>query len=231
MKKRDALRAVNQIIESGYRHSAYETEKEMLRILLLEHGDTQSLLMQSLEPCKILLGPTPLRAVKNGLICLITTISRASIEYGADSDYSFALSDFYINEVEGRESMDQLMTLYTEIVDSYRELIKEKSFLKGSADIRNALKYIHQHIYEPIRVKEIARQIHMSESNLSKKFRKEVGTSISVYIEDMKLKEAKKMLLQRERSVVEISECLGFCNSSYFAKRFKDAFGILPSKV
>jgi len=231
VKNIKAIQAVEKIIESGYRHYAYEQEKKVLRELLLEGQDVDILIERYLEPCRVLLGPAPLRAIKNGLICLLTTVSRSAIGYGADSDYCFALSDYYINEVEKRESLDQLRVLCREIIESYRELIREKSYLQGSADIRNALKYIHQHLYGPVRVKDVAEYIGMSESNLSKKFKKETGVSMSEYIENEKLKEAYSMLELGEMTVFEVSECLGFCNSSYFAKRFKTRYGCLPSRV
>ena len=50
------------------------------------------------------------------------------------------------------------------------------------------------------------------------------------YMLTFKMERAKRLLASQDYSIGEIATMLGFCDSRYFAKRFKEACGICPSK-
>lgn len=57
-----------------------------------------------------------------------------------------------------------------------------------------------------------------------------MGFSPNIYIQNERLRIAAKLLLEGEYTVSEISEKVGFSDSTYFYKCFKNKFGIAPSK-
>ena len=57
-----------------------------------------------------------------------------------------------------------------------------------------------------------------------------MGVSPNIYIQNERLRIATKLLLEGEYTVSEISEKVGFSDSTYFYKCFKNKFGIAPSK-
>lgn len=57
-----------------------------------------------------------------------------------------------------------------------------------------------------------------------------IGVSPNIYIQNERLRIAAKLLLEGEYTVSEISEKVGFSDSTYFYKCFKNKFGIAPSK-
>ena len=57
-----------------------------------------------------------------------------------------------------------------------------------------------------------------------------MGVSPNIYIQNERLRIAAKLLLEGEFTVSEISEKVGFSDSTYFYKCFKNKFGIAPSK-
>ena len=57
-----------------------------------------------------------------------------------------------------------------------------------------------------------------------------MGVSPNIYIQNERLRIAAKLLLEGEYTVSEISEKVGFSDSTYFYKCFKNKFGIAPSK-
>jgi len=76
---------------------------------------------------------------------------------------------------------------------------------------------------------EIAQKLLMSESTLSKIFKKETGMSIGKYREQLIISKARLLLAKGEKSIGEIAEELGFRDQFYFCKYFKKRQEMTPS--
>ena len=61
-------------------------------------------------------------------------------------------------------------------------------------------------------------------------FKKIAGKSVSEFILDLRIYEAKEMLIRTDMTIEEISESIGFNNSFYFSKCFKAQIKISPSE-
>ncbi len=76
----------------------------------------------------------------------------------------------------------------------------------------------------------IARKMQMTDSHLSRVFKKNTGSNFSEYLTERKMEEAARLLIQEPKmKVAEISDLLGYGNPTYFLSRFKTKFGISPS--
>lgn len=91
------------------------------------------------------------------------------------------------------------------------------------------LHLLHLNIYAKISLKDIARLSSMSESNVKKIWNMYSDISIMSYYNNLKLIEAKKMLLQG-MSVGNIAEKLSFSSQSYFTVFFKRETGMSPTE-
>jgi len=80
-------------------------------------------------------------------------------------------------------------------------------------------------------VEMLARKVGYSRSQLTRKLRAVTGKTPNALIMDMRLHEAQRQLERGQGSVSEIGYRVGFSNMSYFAKRYREAFGIAPSQV
>lgn len=87
--------------------------------------------------------------------------------------------------------------------------------------------YIEAHLTEQIHLTEAAREIGVSGAYLSTMFKKEIGQNFIEYINQRKI-EAAKTMLEEGKLVYEVSDILGFENSTYFSKVFKRYEGISP---
>lgn len=72
--------------------------------------------------------------------------------------------------------------------------------------------------------------IGMSRSNFFKKIKKITKMSPEEYIIAFKIERAKELLVTSHFNVTEISSSLGFCDSKYFGRRFKDCCGVSPTQ-
>jgi TolB-like protein/AraC-like DNA-binding protein len=79
-------------------------------------------------------------------------------------------------------------------------------------------------------VSELAEAMNMSRSNLLRKIKKQTGLSVSQFIRLVRLEEAEKLLYNTELTVSEISYQVGFSNTSYFIKCFREHWGYPPGE-
>lgn len=88
---------------------------------------------------------------------------------------------------------------------------------------------IEQHIAEEnLPIDTLAEHMNMSRSNFYRKVKSMSGMSPNDYLKVIRLKKAAELLLKQEYRINEVYEQTGFNSSSYFAKCFKDQFGLLP---
>ena len=79
-----------------------------------------------------------------------------------------------------------------------------------------------------ITVSDVANHVGFSRSYLSRKFKKDIGFELSMFIKQCKLEEAKDILAYSNKSISEISNYLCFSSQSHFQRDFKNQFGITP---
>lgn len=84
---------------------------------------------------------------------------------------------------------------------------------------------------EQFGVEQLAEQVGMSRSHLHRKLKKVSGKSISQFIREYRLQEARNMLIEKEMTASEVSHAVGFGSPSYFSKCFTEYFGYSPGKA
>ena len=94
--------------------------------------------------------------------------------------------------------------------------------------VTDTIAYILGNLSAELRVDGLAQRGFVSKSYLEKLFRKEVGVSIGQYIDDQLMRAAQEKLDQTNDSIDKISQSMGFADSCYFSRRFKQLCGITP---
>ena len=79
-------------------------------------------------------------------------------------------------------------------------------------------------------VSELAAAMNMSRSSLLRKIKKQTNLSASQFIRNIRLEQAKELLAGTEMTVSEISFDVGFSNTSYFVKCYREYFGQPPGE-
>ena len=90
--------------------------------------------------------------------------------------------------------------------------------------------YIHKNIYEPISVEDICNHFAISRSTLQSLFKKHVNEPPKKYINELKMSQAQRMILEGNHSITEVALKLGFSSIHYFSRKFKARFGLAPSE-
>ncbi len=88
--------------------------------------------------------------------------------------------------------------------------------------------YVKKNLYSRIQVSDIAQELGISRSYLSNMFREKTGRTLSQFIIDQKIVEAKRLLQFTDKSIVDIAIHLGFSSQSHFQNTFKKQVGQTP---
>ncbi|MFG6147954.1 helix-turn-helix domain-containing protein [Halobacillus sp. B23F22_1] len=169
------------------------------------------------------------RSAKNNIITLISKLTRIAIEEGIAKGEAFSLHDFYINYLESKEDTEELALLELKIVQAYLNVMKQRTQNSLiSPLVHRAKNYIYQNLTEEINLKIIAEELHVNPNYLSSVFNKDTGVSITTYINEQRVKEAKELLTNTQYSLMEISILLGYNSQSYFTRVFKKHEGMSP---
>ena len=97
-----------------------------------------------------------------------------------------------------------------------------------SKEINAAINYIKSNLSISISTADIANETHLSESTVTRRFRRELGMSIGEYIDRLIMFGAERDVSAGRMSILEISEKYGFCDQFYFSRRFKEKYGASP---
>ena len=123
-------------------------------------------------------------------------------------------------------------TASAEIQPSMSTLQAEAADKEAKIFMKNLTGLIKQHLDDQSYDNDkLAADMGMSRSNLYRRFQRYSSfDSLSTYIRSVRLEEGRHLLLTTLLSISDISYRVGFGSSQYFAKCFKEAYGMSPSE-
>ena len=98
-----------------------------------------------------------------------------------------------------------------------------------SETMERVVRLIQKRLSARLTVNQLAEEMSISPSTLTKKFRAEVGTPLGTYIDTMLFRKCMHLLLSTDLPIGKISEELEFCDQFYFSRFFKQHYGETPT--
>ena len=177
------------------------------------------------------LSENEIRNERNLGICSITLATRAAIEGGAVPAKAYKLSDLYINKIDQCKRMTEIFEYRKRSLYDFAKLVVEERAKRANSRYTEQCKeYIRKYYHQKIYISDIAKALGISESHLSRIFKKETGESIQEYSMHMRIERAENLLKYSEASLTEISEYLCFSSQSHFGKVFKVHKNMTPKQ-
>ncbi len=94
--------------------------------------------------------------------------------------------------------------------------------------IEQVQQFISSNLSRDISLTDAAALVHLNPSYLSQLFKQQTGGKFVDYVIEMRMEEAKKLLIKTSLRVSEIAERLGYGDISYFSSTFKKLIGCSP---
>jgi AraC-like DNA-binding protein len=129
--------------------------------------------------------------------------------------------------------------LETEIAKEMYFLCKERDEKRTRASVvheegdtaARARAWIDEHLFTPLRVRDLARHCNTSESTLLRAFQREVGATPASYARERRLDAALLLLESGRYGVGEVATRVGYTSLAAFTAAFHRRFGEPPSAV
>lgn len=172
-----------------------------------------------------------LRQIKNTFIVSATIIARAAIRGGMNIDDAFSISDKYIQKCELLFSVDKIQNLQYRMAIDYSTKVEKLNVGEASSKfVKEICNYVQEHFSEPVNIAQMADALFMSRTRMSIKFKEETGQTLTEFIMNRKIDEAKNLLRYTDKTIVAISNYLGFSSQSHFSRAFLKYAGETPIK-
>lgn len=151
----------------------------------------------------------------------------------ADTLIIFPLSDAkpYIKDYKtlsncflfGNKKLQQFQLLY--------KIMERLDFEQSKNPLSPIINYIENNISDSSITNEIlAQKMNISEVYLRKLFLSNLGSTPKQYILDLRIKKAKKLLVDSNYTITKISDKCGFSSPYHFCRAFKSKTGMTPTE-
>lgn len=97
--------------------------------------------------------------------------------------------------------------------------------------IHLAAALIRENLEKPLTIIELAYQIGINQTKLKSGFKTLYGNTVFGYLQDIRMHQARRYLLDTHLSIQEIGMLLGYQSTSNFSIAFKKTFGYSPMKL
>lgn len=154
---------------------------------------------------------------------------KAAESSGVHPYYCYQVNSKYIQEINTASSVAQLKILSGKILHSYCLLVQNKRHENCSPVVSSAINEIDLHLGSPISLESIARKLNVNKNYLSRTFHKEMGQTLTNYINSERIHISLNMLLTTNASITEIASNVGIYDVNYYTKLFKKIYGKTPS--
>lgn len=213
-------------------HNTLAVEQTLMN--MIRKGDTRSLKEWIASAPAVHAGPMArehLRQYKNTFIVSTTLAARSAIRGGMDVEEALSTSDLLIRNCEALQDVQSIMRLQVNMFLTYTEQVER--LRKGIPPTHLAIAvsaWVQRHLSESMDTEKLSRELHYSRAHLSRRFKEETGMTLTDYILTKKSEEAARLLAFTDKSLIAISDYLGFSSQSHFARVFKKYIGMTPSE-
>jgi len=141
---------------------------------------------------------------------------------------SSAFEDLLLQSADGGERMmrmqhnriEYLLLLSDDCVSEQQPILDSR--------VQQAMAFTLQHFAEDYQIETLARECHLSTARFSALFKQQLGVSPMLWRDQLRIREARQLLLRSADSIARVSEAVGYGDQLHFSRRFKQLVGISP---
>ena len=172
----------------------------------------------------------PVANVKNYCIIMNTLLRKAAEKGGVHPMYIDRVSSDIALKIEQLRSLDAVGRFMTEMFQTYCRLVRKHATKHYSPPVQKTLIYIGSHLADNLTLSNLADTLNISSSYLSTLFKKETGQTLTAYINNQRIRQAKHLLETTKLQIQTIAQHCGIMDVQYFSKLFKSITGTTPKE-
>ncbi|MDB5275643.1 MAG: transcriptional regulator, AraC family [Ferruginibacter sp.] len=94
--------------------------------------------------------------------------------------------------------------------------------------LQYVMHFIHENLTDKILINNLCRKAYLSRNHFFRWFKEQFGVTPVEYINQERIKLAKQLLAEQQKSITSVSSLCGFTDVNYFVRIFKKIEGITP---
>ena len=147
------------------------------------------------------------------------------------ADVLLACARSLLEEYRGERNME-IMVGYLHVI--LGSMLKRLSYTEQSATdvslLSRVLRYVSENYTQPLTLRSLAHTFGISEAHLSRTFSQRISCNFVRYLHNLRIEQAKKLLLTSRRSIIDIALESGFSDIRTFNRVFRELEGMAPSE-
>ncbi|HHY23009.1 MAG TPA: helix-turn-helix transcriptional regulator, partial [Clostridiaceae bacterium] len=224
IKGSEELLFFEDIIEIDDRIYWYPVEQQTRLIKFLRQGDIDMFNSELSKICDTIKkrnnSTGMIKAICFGIVnCIINVVNELDTEEFTDE----------VEDMLKFKSLEELQDRMKKMAASICNFINEKKQC-GNEALKNAmLEFIHENYTENgLCLDMLAEELNLTSKYLSKVFKEQVGCRFGDYVRQIRIKNAKKLLIDTDMTIKEIVSEIGYGDTANFIRTFRIFEGVTP---
>ncbi|MFC0561360.1 response regulator [Halalkalibacter alkalisediminis] len=130
------------------------------------------------------------------------------------------------------KSLEELPTTFQaaqrEMADQHFRSIHRLTNVDDAMRMHDMVAYVEKYYTEELSLEKLSNRFFLSREHISRRFKQEKGVTLSEYVTQLRIEQAKQWLIQTDEKVYSISIKLGYQDGNFFSKLFKKMVGMTP---
>ena len=209
----------------------YEGERELLNAVTHGmHHQAQLIISQWRADMMEIRAADPVRNLRNYAIVLNTLLRKAVEQGNVHPVYIDRLSSAMAKKIEQFQNLSDGSELLQSMVHKYCLLVKNHSMKHFSKLVQHVILRIETDLTADLSLKAHAQHFNVNASYLSALFKKETGSTLTDYVNRLRVDHAIFLLNVTDMQIQTIAQYCGIPDVNYFTKLFKRTVGKTPKE-
>lgn len=169
------------------------------------------------------------KQVEYMMVTAITLMTRAAIQGGVEPSASYEASDLFLQKLSTCKNTMEMIDVYKQARIHFTIIVHDKKAKQRLGTItEQCMAYVAGHLYGKFTISEMAKDLALNRTYMSKCFSQKMGMTIQQYIMKERLRTAANLLKYSDRSIGQIADYMQFSSAGRFSSYFKKEYGVTP---
>ncbi|WP_416151626.1 helix-turn-helix domain-containing protein [Salipaludibacillus sp. HK11] len=206
----------------------FETEKEIIQSVRRgELEETEKLLKKFID--EIIQKGVHEINIQPGMIQLYGKIQHEILHTGIHPGHLFTGRNLLEELQQIKEQRHMVDWMMTEVICPFIKVLEGQMNIETKRDVEQVVAYMQKNYHHDISLESCADAIGTNSYSLSKSFKKIKGENFIDFLTQLRMDEAKELIVNTDLKISDIAEKVGY-RHSYFNRIFKKQTGIPPSQ-
>ncbi|GIP52989.1 response regulator transcription factor [Paenibacillus vini] len=128
------------------------------------------------------------------------------------------------------EISESFQAAYRSMAEQNFRTIHRLEEVDDAGRMNDIVAFVDKYYMEELSLDKLSARFFLSREHISRRFKQEVGKTLTSYVMDLRINQAKQWLIETEETMFSIASKLGYQDEIYFSKLFKKNVGLSPAE-